>query len=466
MVFFYNIYWDKMIDVDMIVRGCTVVTVDKERKIIKNGAIASDDGRIVFVGKMGEVDQKYKAEKVIDASKKVIFPGFVNAHTHMFQVLLRNLAVDMDLLEWLKKSIWPMLFSFEEEDVYVGGLLGCIENIKSGVTCIIDNHYGGRYYDAVGKAMIETGVRGCIPRGGYEVNAMEELREDSEHILKDTERLIKQWHGAADGRIMIGIAPMHPCFASKEFLVKAKELSDKYNIIYHTHTGESKKDQDLNLEFHGKTDVELLKELGILSPRFHAVHAVWISRQEIGYLAQAGAHAIHNPTSNMYLGSGVSPVPEMIAAGVNVALGTDGPASNNNQDLIESMKFAACLHKVNKLDPAIITARQILEMATINGAKALGLENEIGSLEVGKKADITIMDMEKAHILPVHDPVASLVYCANCGDVHTVIIDGKIVMEQGQVKTVDESEVYRRAYEVVHGLKEKVKERFKIEFPF
>lgn len=452
--------------IDIIVSGGTIVTVDKERRIIKNGAIAIEGDRIAFVGKKEEVEQKNKGEITIDASKKVIFPGFVNAHTHMFQVLLRNLAVDMVLLEWLKRSIWPMLFSFKEEDVYTSSLLGCVENIKSGITCVVDNHYGGRYYDAVVKAMIETGVRGCVPRGGYEVNVMEELREDPEHILGDTERLIRQWHGAADGRIMIGVAPMHPCFASREFLIRAKELSDKYNVVYHTHTGESKRDQDLNLSFHGKTDVELLDELGILSPRYHAVHAVWISQREIGQLAKAGAHAIHNPTSNMYLGSGIAPVPEMLEAGVNVALGTDGPASNNNQDIIQSMKFAACLHKVSKLDPAIITSRQVLEMATINGAKALGLEHEIGSLEAGKKADITIVDMEKPHIAPVHDPIASLVYCANCSDVEAVIIDGKVVMEGGELNTVDEREVLRRSYEVVEALKEEVKERFKIEFPF
>jgi 5-methylthioadenosine/S-adenosylhomocysteine deaminase len=455
-----------MVEVDMIITGGTVVTVDKERRVIKNGAVAIEGNRIAFVGKMAEVEQKYKAEKKIDARGKAVFPGFINAHTHMFQVLLRNLATDMVLLEWLKRSIWPMLFSMRERDVYVSSLLGCLENIRSGVTCVVDNHYGGRYYDEVVNAMMESGVRGCVPRGGYEVNAMEGLLEDRDRILSDTERLIKQWHGAANGMIMIGVAPMHPCFASREFLIKAKELSDKYGVVYHTHTGESKRDQELNLAYHGKTDVELLNELGILSARYHAVHAVWVSQHEVGMLAKAGAHAIHNPVSNMYLGSGVAPVPEMLAAGVNVALGTDGPASNNNQDIIQSMKFAACLHKVNKLDPAIISAKQVLEMATLGGARALGLEHEIGSLEAGKKADITIVDMQRPHIAPVHDPVASLVYCANCGDVDTVIIDGRVVMEGGEVKTVNELEILRKSYEVVEGLKERARQRFGISFEF
>ncbi len=450
---------------DLIVRGGTVVTMDGARRIIKDGAIVVSGDRIEFVGGREEAEQKYKAEKVIDAKGKVAFPGFVNAHTHMFQVLLRNLAVDMVLLEWLKRAIHPMLLSFEEDDVYVGALLGCLENIKSGVTCIVDNHYG-RYFDAVLRAMVEAGVRGCVPRGGYVVNAKEELLEDPDQILQDTERLIREWHGAADGRIMVGVAPMHPCFATREFLLKAKELSDEYGVVYHTHTGESKEDQELNRRFHGKSDVELLQELGILSPRYHAIHGVWVSQEEIGYLAKAGAHVVHNPVSNMYMGSGVAPVPEMLAAGVNVALGTDGPASNNCQDIIQTMKFAACLHKVSKLDPAVITAQQVLEMATINGAKALGLEDEIGSLEAGKKADITIVDMEKPHIAPVHDPVGSLVYCANCNDVDTVLIDGKVVMEGREVKTVDEEEILEKSYEVVEGLKRRAKGRFGVEFPF
>lgn len=450
---------------DLIVKGGTVVTMDGARRIIRDGAIVISGDRIEFVGSREEAEGKYRAERTIDASGKFIFPGFINAHTHMFQVLLRNLAVDMVLLEWLRRVIHPALLAFEEEDVYVGALLGCLENIKSGVTCIVDNHYG-RYFDAVLRAMVEAGVRGCLPRGGYVVNAKEELLEDPDYILRDTERLIREWHGAAGGRIMVGVAPMHPCFATREFLLKAKELSDKYGVVYHTHTGESREDQELNRRFHGQSDVELLQELGILSPRYHAVHGVWVSQREIGYLAEAGAHVIHNPVSNMYMGSGVAPVPEMLAAGVNVALGTDGPASNNCQDIIQTMKFAACLHKVSKLDPAAITARQVLEMATINGAKALGLEDQIGSLEMGKKADITIVDMEKPHIAPVHDPIGSLVYCAHGSDVDTVIIDGRVVMEGGEVKTIDEEDILEKSYEVVEGLKGRVRERSGIEFSF
>lgn len=438
---------------DILIKSGAIVTVDPKRRVIKDGAIAIKGNKIEFVGSKEEIERKTKTGRVIDARGKVIFPGLVNSHDHMFQVILRNIGVDVNLLTWLKTVIHPAISILKDskEGVHAAAMLGCLENIKSGNTYVVDNFYGGNF-DAVIEAMIKSGLRGCLARGIYEINCQERLSESPKKAIPDCERLFKKWNGAAGGRIMIGIAPMHPCHVSKEMLIKAKEFSDKFETIYHTHTGESKGDQDLNIKTHGKTDVELLVDLGILGPRYMSVHSVWISKKEIKYMAEAGVHVVHNPVSNMYLGSGVAPIPEMRSAGINVALGSDGPASNNNQDVIQSMKFAACLHKVNKLDPAIITAQDVLEMATINGARALGLEREIGSIEVGKKADLIIVDLHKPHIAPVHDPVASLVYCANGGDVETVIVDGKVVMKNRKVLTIDERDVLEKADEVASNL--------------
>jgi len=451
---------------DILIEGGFVITMDSERKVIRDGGVVMDKGRIVFVGKKNEARRKFRVKKIIDASKCAIIPGLINAHTHLFQSLLRNLGTDMELLDWLKTSIHPAISCYSEGDVRIAAFWGIIENIKSGVTCVIENHYGAGYYETILDAMIETGIRGCLARGIYEINVVDELKEKPDEAIASTERLVKRYHGAANGRIMVAVAPMHPCFASKELLLKAKELSDKYGILYHTHTAESKRDQELNVKSHGKTDVELLHELGILSPKYHAVHAVWVSEKEIKYLAETGAHVIHNPVSNMYLASGIAPIPEMLKAGINVALGTDGPASNNTQDMLQTMKFAACLHKVSKLNSLALTAWDVLEMATINGAKALGLEKELGSLEVGKKADITIINLDKPHIKPIHDPVGSIVYCANCNDVETVIIDGKIVMENRKILTLDEKSFAEKAESGAYNIKERIKERFNIEYPF
>ena len=452
---------------DLIIEGGYVIPVVPRHKIIRDGAVVVEDDRIVFVGKRDEAKRKFSAEEVIKAHKHVILPGLINAHTHLFQSILRNIGVDMELVSWLRTSIHPTLSCFRDEDFYVAAKWGLIENIKSGVTTIIENHYGPRGHDAVIKALMESGLRAVLARGIYELNVLlGELREEPDKALSDVERLVKQYHGAANGKIMIAVAPMHPYNASKELLLKAKELSDKYNIIYHTHTAESKRDQELVVQLHGKTDITLLYELGILSPKYHAVHAVNVSPEEIKYLAKTSAHVIHNPESNMYLASGVAPIPEYLKANVNVALATDGPGSNNNQDMIESMRVAVLLHKVAKGDPSIITAWDVIEMATINGAKALGLEKEIGSLEVGKKADITIIRLDKPHIAPVLDPLGSIVYCANASDVDTVIVEGKIVMRERKVLTLDEEKISEEAEKTIQSILDRARERFNIKFPF
>ncbi len=450
----------------LLVESKFIIPVVPRGKIIKDGAIAIENDRIVYVGKADEIKGKFKPDEVIKADKHVAIPGLINAHCHLFQSILRNIGIDMELVTWLRTSVHPTLASFKDEDFYVSTLWGIVENIKSGVTTLVENHYGPRGYDYVIKAILESPIRAVLARGIYELNVLlEELIEDPDKALSHTENLIKKYHGA-EGRLMIAVAPMHPYNASKELLIKAKELSDKYGIIYHTHTAESKRDQELVKELHGKTDVTLLYELGVLSPKYHAVHAVNVLPHEIKYLAEKGAHVIHNPESNMYLGSGIAPIPEYMREGINVALGTDGPGSNNNQDMIEAMRFAVMLHKVAKSDPAVISAWDVLEMATINGARALGLENELGSLEPGKKADITLIRLDEPHIAPVHDPLGSIVYCANASDVDTVIIDGKVVMAGRKMLVMDEEEIAVKAEETAEAILNRARERYGTKFPF
>mgnify|MGYP000029316763 CR=1 FL=1 len=450
----------------IIIEARYIIPVRPRQKIIRNGAIVIDGDRIVYIGKADEAKLKYHSDTVIRAHRHVVIPGLINAHNHLFQSILKNIGIDMELVSWLRTSIHPTLASFTDDDFYIAAKWGLIENIKSGVTTIIENHYGPRGYDAVARALIESRLRAVLARGIYELNVLLDiLKEEPEKALAHVESLVKKYHGY-ENRLWIAIAPMHPYNASKELLLKAKELSDKYELIYHTHTAESVKDQELVVELHGKTDVELLYDLSILGPRFHAVHGVQVSPREVKLLAEAGAHVIHNPESNMYLGSGVAPIPDYMESGVNVALGTDGAGSNNNNDMIEAMRFAVLLHRAARKHPSIVTAWDALEMATINGAKAIGLENEIGSLEIGKKADITIIRLDKPHTAPVTDPLGAIVYCANAGDVDTVIVNGEIVLESGRILLFEEEKVREEAEKTQLRILDRAREKFGTKFPF
>ncbi|WP_309493197.1 amidohydrolase [Candidatus Hecatella orcuttiae] len=440
----------------LAIEGGTIITLDKNRPIIKNGLLVVQDGEITFVGEKSEFKESLDVERRIDASGKFVFPGFINAHNHMFQVFIRSVAVDMELLDWLKLAIWPFTQSLTESDIYVAARLAIIENIKSGITCIVDNQYP-RFYEPVAKAMDETGIRGVLACGYYELNVLDEMKTEPSEALKKCEETLRKWDKAGGGRIRVCPAPMHPCFASDELILKSKELADKYDTYLHIHTAESERDVRMLMERTGKRDVEYLHDLGVLDSRFLAVHSVCVTKREIDLLVASGAQIVHNPISNMYVCDGVAPIPEYIRRGLNVALGTDGSASNGNQDFLSSMKFAALLHKVYHMDPSIIKAQDSLEMATINGAKALSMGDRLGSLQVGKRADITIVDMFKPHTVHVHDPVGSLVYSCTPENVDTVIVDGKILMENRRITFTDEEEELRKADEVAQAVKERAR---------
>lgn len=432
---------------DLAIHGGTIITMDRKQPIIKDGGLVIQDGKIAFVGKKGEIRKYGDADQQINAMGKFIFPGFINAHAHMFQVLFRNLGFDLGLLDWLKQVVWPLTINLDKNDVYTAARLGLIENIKSGVTCVVDNQYPGHYEEPL-RAMDEIGFRGILACGYYEVGVPDEVRVEPTAALKTCEILIKKYDKVGKGRLRVCPAPMHPCFISEELMLKSKEIADKYNTYLHVHTAESKRDVGMLVDKTGRRDVEFLYDLGVLDNRFLAIHSVNVTQHEIDLLARSGCHIVHNPVSNMYLGSGVAPVPEYMRNRINVALGTDGPASNCNQDIIETMKFAACLHKVHLLDPSILTAQEVLQMATINGAKALGMEDRLGSIEVGKNGDFAIIDMFKPNTVHVHDPVGSLIYSATSENVDTVIVDGKVLMENRKITFANEESILREADKV------------------
>lgn len=408
--------------------------MDQKRRVFERGSVAIEGDKIVAVGK----DVKEKADTVIDARGKVVLPGLINCHTHLSMTLLRGVADDMPLMQWLETRIWPIEKNLRAEDCYVGALLGCLETIKSGTTCFADQYF---FMEHVARAVEEAGMRASLSYGIIELG--DPKRRESE--LRAGEKLVKECQGKAEGRISTMFGPHAPYTCSPECLMKVKELAKKYKVGIHTHVSESQDEIKQITEKYGKRPVEHLDAIGFLGPEVLAAHCVWLTEREIKILKERGVKPVHNPVSNMKIGCGVAPVPEMLAAGIPVALGTDGAASNNALDMFNEMKFAALLNKVHKLDPVAVPAPSALEMATINGAIALGLQDKIGSLEAGKKADIVLVDLKKSHLTPLHNVISHLVYSALGCDVDTTIVDGKILMQGRKVLTLDEDKVLERA---------------------
>ena len=451
--------------VDILIRNATVITLNSFREIIRDGGIAVEGGRIVAVGPSAEIESGYRADETIDGKGMVAIPGLINAHTHIYQDLLRGLGDDMALMEWLGKMLFPNNAAVTPEDAYVGTLLGCIEMLKTGTTCVIDNHHANtteRSIDGVVKAIGESGMRGMVARGMKEPrpHPMDEVRKEltstAEEDIEITRRLMDRWN-KPDARVMVCPGPTSTMAAGTEFFQRAKELSDTYKVPIHTHIAEVKEEVENTLKNHGLREVEYLHKIGVLTPRFHAVHGVWLNPVEIRLMAESGAHLIHCPVSNMIIASGAAPVQSMLDAGVNVALATDGPASNNNQDMVAVMKTASLLQKVTTLNPKALPAEKSLELATLGGARALNMQNEIGSLEPGKKADIVLVDLRKPHIMPIHNPVSALVYSAMGTDVHTVIANGKTVVKQGKILTLNEQETLQKAQQTADNLTQRSK---------
>ena len=426
---------------DILINDGYIITMDAQRRILERGSVAIEGDKITAVGK----DVQERADTVIDARGKAVLPGLINAHTHLSMTLLRGVADDMPLMEWLETKIWPIEKNLTAQDSYLGALLGCLEMIKSGTTCFADQYF---FMEDVARAIEEAGLRAMLSYGIIELD--DPKRRESE--LRAGEKLVKACQGAAGGRIQAMFGPHAAYTCSPECLMQVKELSKKYKVGIHTHISETQDEVDRIMKKYGKRPVEHLDSINFLGPEVLAAHCVWLNEREIAITREQGVKPVHNPVSNMKTASGVAPVPEMLAAGIPVALGTDGAASNNSLDMFSEMKFAALLSKAHKLDPTALPARVVLEMATINGAIALGLQDKIGSLEVGKKADIVMVDMKKPHLAPLHNVISHLVYSAVGGDVDTVVVDGKVLMRERGVLTLDEVKVLEETQKAADDL--------------
>ena len=451
--------------IDHLLKNGIIVTVNPDREVLFHGAVAVQGNKIVDVGESAALEAKYPdAAQVTDLEGKIVFPGFVNTHNHLFQTLLKGLGDDMVLKDWLETMTFPAATNLTREDCYLAAMLGCMEGLHSGITTMLDYMYPhptGELSDGVIDAMRELGIRGILGRGcmdtGAQFGVHPGIMQDMDTIEKDLRRLFETYHNSENGRIKIWVAPAAMWSNSRPLLEMLWRVTNEYKSGFTVHISETPFDRDAAEELHGKPDAELLEEMGIVGPNVLMVHCCYLTDKDIAMAKKYDMKVSHNVCSNQYLSSGVADVPKMLRNGITVSLGVDGAASNNAQDMVELMKFTALQHKVATRDPLAMTAEKVLEMATIDGARALGMEDEIGSLEVGKKADLVIFDpVECPKAIPMHNPVSTLVYSASMKNIVGAMVDGKVVMENGVITTVkDEKDIYRRVQKCAEDLCER-----------
>ncbi len=427
-----------MTSFDMIIQNGTILTMDAENTVIENGTVCVSGSTISYLG--DQIPDTYASIKTIDAKGGLILPGLINGHTHAAMSLFKGLADDLPLMEWLNHYIFPVEKNMDADFIYTGTQLACAEMILSGTTTFCDMYL---FEDQVAQAAFQSGLRCLVGEVLYDFPSPN--YGDLESGFAYTEWLIEKWKD--NPLVSIAVEPHALFTCNPELLQRANQMALTHNRPMIIHFAETLAELEDIKKRYGKTPLEHLESLGILGPHLIADHAVHLNVSEIDKMAEHGISVIHNPESNMKLGSGIAPVPRMIAQGIKVGIGTDGSASNNNMDLFTEMDMAAKLHKVHTLDPTVMDALTVLKMATIEGAKALGLSHETGSLETGKKADIIVIDTHKPHLTPMYNPFSHLVYAARGQDVTHSIINGRLVMENRQLLTLDLKEVMARATE-------------------
>ena len=426
----------------LLIKGATVITLDPRNNIFE-GDVLIEQRRIAQIGS----SLAAHGVETIDGRGHLLLPGFVQTHIHLCQTLFRGAADDLALIDWLKKRIWPMEAAHTRDSIRASARLGLSEMIRGGTTCALTMETV-RHTDAVFEVVEETGFRAtvgkCMMDKGDDVP--DALSENSESSIAESVALIKSWHNAAEGRIRTCFAPRFAVSCTRELLERVAVLAREMGVMVHTHASENRDEIALVESETGRRNVEYLSDLGIVGPHVLLAHCVWLNDDEIEILAQTGTRVAHCPSSNLKLGSGIARVPEMIERGVSVSLGADGAPCNNRLDMFTEMRTAALIQKAQR-GPQTLPALDVLRMATIEGARALGLDREIGSIEAGKLADLILINADRLHTAPRPDPVSTVVYAATASDVETVIIDGRVVMREGRLLTMDEQEVIKNTGE-------------------
>jgi 5-methylthioadenosine/S-adenosylhomocysteine deaminase len=452
--------------IDLIVHADAVITVDNEDRVLEQSSLLVKDSRIVDILPQQQARQQYTADQSIELPGHVLMPGLINAHTHTAMNLMRGIADDMPLMQWLQEHIWPVEQHIMSAGfVHDGSLLAMAEMLRSGTTCFNDMYF---FPDVVGRAADHVGMRAIL--GLIVIDFPTVWAQDSQDYLRKAIQVHDQfrddplvqtafdplvndafeplaYNNTDDPLVQTAFAPHAPYSVSDAPLEKIASYAEELDIPIHMHIHETADEVDMAVEETGKRPLERLEQLGLLSPRLLAVHMTALNPEDIERVARNGSHVVHCPESNMKLASGICPVQALLDAGINVALGTDGAASNNDLDMLGEMRSAALLAKIADKDARSLDARSILRMATINGARALGLEEQIGSLEVGKQADFIALDLDQLETRPLYDPCAQIVYAAGREQVRHVWVAGRQLLRDRQLLTLDEKELLEKTSE-------------------
>ncbi len=445
-----------------LIHDAAIVTSDDAATIIDRGWVYTVDDRIIEVGS-GDVPRgRLFADVVIDGTNMAVIPGMINGHTHLFQTFFRGLGDDKSLLDWLRDYIWPTASEMTAAEVGLAATVGLIENLRTGATSVIDHQYihaDPATDDAVCAAADRLGVRFLLARGWADRNYEPRLSETAAQIVERTDAVAARWHGYDRGRLRVETAPLIPWGCSDEAMRATAGASAAFGAGLHVHCAETAVEVEMSQTERGMRHVPWLDSVGALGPATQLAHSVWLDDDELDLIAERGATVVHCPVSNMYLASGVPRIPEMIRRGIVVALASDGPGSNNRQDMFEAMKTAVLLQKVHHLDPVILQPEDALRMATRGGAAAFGQVSDIGQIAEGRKADLVVVDLDSPFIAPVHRVASALVFNASPRDVHTVVVDGRVVIRERQLLVADERAVLAEARQVCADLFARVTSR-------
>ncbi len=430
----------------ILVKNATVVTMNRERQVLQGDILIKED-RIASIGTTSE-----KADRVIDGTGKIAIPGLIQSHVHLCQTLFRGQADDLELMDWLKQRIWPLEGSHDYDSVYYSALLGIGELFKSGTTAIVDmetvNHT-----EAALEALLQTGIRAISGKCmmDYGEGVPDSLMDDTDNSIQESVDLLEKWHNKDNGRLQYAFTPRFVVSCSDRLLREVRELAKKYHVKVHTHASENRGEIELVQQDRGMRTVVYLDQIGLLGPDLILAHCIWLDEQEKDMIAKSGAKVVHCPSSNLKLASGIAKIPELLSRGVNVSIAADSASCNNNLDQFLEMRLTALIHKPF-YGPTAMPAEQVFELATIGGARAMGMEKEIGSLEVGKKADVVVVDLGGLHAQPLQNKssmYSQLVYQLKGSDVVATIVDGKVVVDDRKLVTMNEAEVKTKCNEAI-----------------